>query len=72
MPIAAALTTGTFLIAWAIATAAAVFVFFHANKRGSKHATAWGIGVFLVLGLALPAYIVHDRRRKTPSDGRRY
>ncbi|MHB8642434.1 MAG: hypothetical protein ACYDA3_06075 [Gaiellaceae bacterium] len=72
MILAAALTTPTFLIAWAVATTAAVLVFFHAQKRGSKHATAWGIGVFLVLGLALPAYIVHNRRLKTPGDGRRY
>jgi ABC-type Mn2+/Zn2+ transport system permease subunit len=70
--LAATLTTPTFLLAWVVATTAAVFVFFHANKRGSKHATAWGIGVFLVLGLALPVYIVHDRRRKTPNDNRRY
>jgi hypothetical protein len=70
--LAAALTTQTFLLAWAVATGAATFVFFHANKHGSKHATAWGIGVFLVLGLALPAYVIHDRRRKTPNDGRRY
>ena len=72
MILAATLTTQTFLLAWAIATGAAVFVFFHANKHGSRHATAWGLGVFLVLWLALPAYIVHDRRRKTPTDKRRY
>ena len=72
MLLATTLTTQTFVVAWAVATTAAVLVFFHANKHGSKHATAWGIGVFLVLGLALPAYIVHDRRRKASSGGRRY
>jgi len=68
--LAAALTTPAFLIAWAIDTTAAILVFLHANKRGSAHATGWGISVFLALGLALPIYLVHGRLRK--SDGRRY
>jgi hypothetical protein len=66
----AALTTPTFLIAWALDTTAAILVFLHANKRGSRHATAWGISVFLALGLALPIYVVHGRLHK--SSGRRY
>ena len=66
----AALSTPTFLLAWALDTTAAILVFLHANKRGSRHASAWGIGVFLALGFALPAYLVHSRRHK-PS-GRRY
>jgi hypothetical protein len=28
------------------------------------HATAWGVGVFLVLGLALPLYVISYLRRK--------
>jgi hypothetical protein len=68
--LAMAMRTPTFLIAWTIATAAAILVFLHANKRGSRHSTAWGISVFLALGLALPVYVVHARRHK-PS-GRRY
>jgi hypothetical protein len=66
----AALTTPAFLLAWAIDAAAAVLVFLHANKRGSRHATAWGLSVFFVLALALPIYVVHGRLHK-PS-GRRY
>jgi hypothetical protein len=66
-----ALTTPAFLLVWAIDTTAAILVFLHANKRGSRHASAWGIGVFLALGIALPAYVVHSRRHK-PSSGRRY
>ena len=66
---AAALTTSTFLTAWALDTTAAILIFLHANKRGSRHATAWGISVFLALGLALPIYVVHGRLHK-PS-GRR-
>ena len=68
--LAAALTTPTFLLAWALDTTAAILVFVHANKRGSRHASAWGIGVFLALGIALPAYVVHSRRHKPT--GRRY
>jgi hypothetical protein len=37
-------------------------VFLHANKHGSRHATAWGIGVFLALIVFLPAYWLHARR----------
>jgi len=68
--VAAALTTQTFLIAWAIDTTAALLIFLHANRRGSRHATAWGVSVFFALGLALPIYFVHGRMHK-PS-GRRY
>ena len=70
MLVAAALTTQTFLIAWAIDTTAALLIFLHANRRGSRHATAWGVSVFFALGLALPIYFVHGRMHK-PS-GRRY
>jgi hypothetical protein len=70
MLVAAALTTQTFLIAWAIDTTAALLIFLHANKRGSRHATAWGVSVFFALGLALPIYFAHGRMHK-PS-GRRY
>ena len=67
---AAALTTPTFLLAWALDTTAAILIFLHANKRGSKHATAWGISVFFALAVALPVYLLHGRLHP-PSD-RRY
>ena len=57
-------TTSQFLVAWAIDTAAAVAVFLHAGKHGSRHPTAWGIGVFFFLILVLPAYLVHVRTRR--------
>lgn len=63
------LTTPEFLLAWALAGGAAILVFLHANRHNVAHATAWGIGVFLVLGLALPLYVIHYRRNKT---SRRY
>ena len=58
------LTTGQFLVAWALAGGASVAVFLHANRKGVPHATAWGVGVFLVLGLALPLYVISYLRRK--------
>jgi membrane protein implicated in regulation of membrane protease activity len=58
------LTTPAFLVAWALAGGAAIAVFLHANRHSVGHATAWGIGVFLVLGLALPLYVIHYRRQR--------
>ena len=58
------LTAPQFIVAWALAGAAAVVVFLHADRRGVGHATAWGIGVFLFLGLFLPLYVIHYRRQK--------
>ncbi len=60
------ISTAQFLVAFSIATAAGVAVFLHADKHGSRHTTAWGIGVFLFLGLVLPIYLIHvfrNRRR---------
>jgi hypothetical protein len=71
MLLAAALTTPTFLLAWAIDATAAMLIFLHATKRGSRHATAWGISVFFALAVALPVYVVHGRLHK-PASGRRY
>jgi membrane protein implicated in regulation of membrane protease activity len=58
------LTTPEFLVAWALAGAAAVAVFLHANRHGVRHATAWGAGVFLALAVALPLYVIHYRRQR--------
>ena len=66
------LSTANIVVAWAIASGTALFVFLHANKRGSKHATAWGIGVFLFLAIVLPVYVFHSWRTKTPGPQRRY
>ncbi|MGZ4353047.1 MAG: hypothetical protein ACXVZ4_05845 [Gaiellaceae bacterium] len=54
-------TPAQFVAAWAIAAGVAIAVFLHANRHGSKHATAWGIGVFLFMIIVLPAYVVHTR-----------
>ena len=58
------LSTEQFVLAWAIAGAAAVAVFLHANRHGIRHATAWGAGVFLALAIALPLYVIHYRRQR--------
>jgi len=56
------ISTPAFLTAWAIAAAVAIMVFLHATKRGNRHATAWGIGVFLFMILVLPIYILRCTR----------
>ena len=66
------LSTANIVFAWAVASSVALLVFLHANKRGSKHATAWGIGVFLFLAIVLPVYVVHSWRTKTSGPQRRY
>jgi hypothetical protein len=66
------LSTAHIVFSWAVATLAAVGVFTHANKHGNKHATAWGIGTFLVLPVVLPAYVIYSWRKKPPGAKRRY
>jgi hypothetical protein len=55
---------GTFFVAWVLAAAAAIAVFLHADKNGSRHATAWGIGTFLFLGVVAPIYVIRHRLRQ--------
>jgi hypothetical protein len=60
------LSPGEFILAVVIAAALSMAVFWHASKRGSRHATAWGIAVFLFAGLAIPVYVISvlvSRRR---------
>ncbi|MDX6411507.1 MAG: hypothetical protein QOE91_1023 [Gaiellaceae bacterium] len=65
-------STPTFVAMWATWSVAATLVFLHANKRGSKHATAWGMGVFFAFAIVLPVYLVHNWRRKPSGPERRY
>jgi hypothetical protein len=59
-----------FLIAVLIAAGISLATFRHADKHGSTHATAWGIGAFLAAGIVVPVYVVQvwlrKRRRETP------
>jgi hypothetical protein len=52
------LSFGQFVIVLVISAAASMAVFAHADKRGNKHATAWGIATFLALGVAVPLYFI--------------
>ena len=65
-------STSTFLLLWSVWTIGATLVFLHANKRGSKHATAWGMGVFFLFALVLPVYLIHSWRNKPSGPPRRY
>jgi hypothetical protein len=48
----------TFVIAVVIAAAMSMGVFAHANRRGDTHATAWGVGTFLLAGIVVPVYFL--------------
>jgi len=50
-----------FLVAFVFGAVAGALVFLHADRHGSKHATAWACFVFFCPGLALIAYFVHAR-----------
>ena len=50
--------TGQFLLLLMLWSLAALLVFRDAEKRGSKRATAWGIGAFLASGIVVPVYFV--------------
>jgi hypothetical protein len=60
------LSPAEFVLVVAIAAGLSMAVFAHASKRGSHHATAWGVAVFLFAGLAIPLYLLSvllSRRR---------
>jgi hypothetical protein len=52
------LSFGEFVIVTALAAAASLAVFAHADRHGNKHATAWGIATFLAAGIAVPIYFI--------------
>ena len=47
--------TAVLLLVW---SAAFLLVFIHAQRHGSKHATAWGMAAFLAAGIVVPVYFV--------------
>jgi 4-amino-4-deoxy-L-arabinose transferase-like glycosyltransferase len=57
----ARLTTGEFLVVFALAAAAGTAVFFHADRNRIKHPSAWASAVFLFLAIGLPLYALHVR-----------
>jgi hypothetical protein len=56
--IVAASSFTAFLIAVVIDAVLAMFVFWHADRHGNAHATAWGVFTFLAAGVAIPVYFV--------------
>ena len=58
------MTPTEFLIAIAIAAGISMLTFRHADKHGSTHATAWGIGAFLAAGIVVPVYFIRFWLRK--------
>jgi hypothetical protein len=61
------LSFGQFFFVLVVSAAASLAVFAHADKRGNRHATAWGVATFLALGVAVPLYFIRywlrNRRR---------
>jgi len=61
----AKLSFGEFLVAVLVAAALSMWVYWHASRHGSRHATAWGILTFLFCPV-LPIYFINyyaTRRR---------
>ena len=53
-----------FVIAVVLAALISMGTFAHADRHGSAHATAWGIGAFLAAGIVVPVYFVRYWVRK--------
>lgn len=53
-----------FLIAITIAAGISLATFAHADRNGSPHATAWGVGAFLAAGVIVPIYVLRVWLRK--------
>ena len=58
---------GQFFAALVFWAAAATVVFWHADRRGNKNATRWGVATFLFGPVALPLYFIRHwlRRRRS-------
>ena len=36
-----------------------MWIYWHASRHGSRHATAWGVLTFLAAGITVPVYFIH-------------
>ncbi len=57
-------TFGQVFVAVLLAGALSLWVYWHASRHGSRHATAWGISAFVIVGFFV--YLAHrlmTRRR---------
>ena len=50
-----------------VASAVSAGTFAHAERHGSSHATAWGIGAFLAAAIVVPIYFGRYWLRKRSS-----
>lgn len=48
----------SFLLALGLDAGLSLLVFRHAERHGSRHATAWGVFAFLFAGIVVPLYFV--------------
>jgi hypothetical protein len=55
------------VFALVVASALSLGTFAHADRHGSAHATAWGIGAFLAAAIVVPIYFVRYWLRKRSS-----
>jgi hypothetical protein len=65
--LAAALTDlsfGQFLLVVVVFAALSMWVYWHASRHGSRHATAWGIAVFLIWPAILVYFIRYYATRR--------
>ena len=58
------LSPAQFIFAVVLAAAVSMWVYWHASKHGSKHATAWGILTFLAVLPVLIVYLIHYFRTR--------
>ena len=62
------LSAGELVVLLGLWTASSLLVFWHADKHGSKRATAWGVAAFLASGVVVPLYFIRywlrTRRRR--------
>jgi drug/metabolite transporter (DMT)-like permease len=60
-----------FVIAVVLAAGLAMLIFRHADRHGSRHATAWGLFTFLAALIAIPLYCLNYWLGKTHDQSRR-
>ena len=68
MPLAsiARVSPGQFVLYVVLAAVLSTWVYWHANRHGSRHATAWGVLTFIAPGPLVLVYFIHyflTRRR---------
>jgi hypothetical protein len=57
---------GQFILVVILDAVLSMWIYWHASRHGSKHATAWGILTFLAVAPVLVVYFIHyfmTRRR---------